>query len=199
MAIFISMTLCTTIYLLVNVAYFSILSPFEMMASPAVANTVANLFLQVRRKRHKWGIKHHSMVLPDLSLSTPCLELTHAYSRTHIQFMHTRTGCWYHDELYIPYLVSFPHHHGQPVPWIMSLFVVCSVFGSINGTVLTSSRLYLVGARDKLLPSIFSMIHMDKFTPVPAIIIFTGTLRGPFISWYHFHDRLVECRCGYFP
>ena len=108
MAIFISMTLCTTIYLLVNVAYFSILSPFEMMASPAVANTVANLFLQVRRKRHKWGIKHHSMVLPDLSLSTPCLELTHAYSRTHIQFMHTRTGCWYHDELYIPYLVSFP-------------------------------------------------------------------------------------------
>ena len=47
MAIFISMTLCTTIYLFVNVAYFSILTPFEMMASPAVANTVANLFLQV--------------------------------------------------------------------------------------------------------------------------------------------------------
>jgi len=106
MAIFISMSLCTTIYLFVNIAYFTILSPFEMMASPAVANTVANLFL-------------------------------------------------------------------QPVPWIMSLFVVCSVFGSINGTVLTSSRLYLVGARDKLLPSIFSMIHVDKLTPVPAIIIFT--------------------------
>ena len=48
MAIFISMTLCTTIYLFVNIAYFSILTPFEMMASPAVANTVANLFLQVR-------------------------------------------------------------------------------------------------------------------------------------------------------
>ena len=47
MAIFISMTLCTVIYLFVNVAYFSILTPFEMMASPAVANTVANLFLQV--------------------------------------------------------------------------------------------------------------------------------------------------------
>ena len=47
MAIFISMSLCTTIYLFVNVAYFSILTPFEMMASPAVANTVANIFLQV--------------------------------------------------------------------------------------------------------------------------------------------------------
>ena len=69
------------------------------------------------------------------------------------------------------HLSSFPP---QPVPWVMSLFVVCSVFGSINGTVLTSSRLYLVGARDKLLPSIFSMIHVDKFTPVPAIVIFTG-------------------------
>jgi len=106
LAIFISMTLCTSIYLLVNVAYFSILTPYEMMASPAVANTVANIFL-------------------------------------------------------------------QPVPWIMSLFVICSVFGSINGCVLTSSRLYLVGARDKLLPSILSMIHIDKFTPVPAILIFT--------------------------
>ena len=47
MAIFISMTLCTTIYLFVNVAYFSILTSFELSASPAVANTVANLFLQV--------------------------------------------------------------------------------------------------------------------------------------------------------
>ncbi|XP_006811928.1 large neutral amino acids transporter small subunit 1-like [Saccoglossus kowalevskii] len=107
-----SMTIITVIYVMTNIAYFTILSPQEMLASDAVAIT--------------WG---------ELALG--------------------------------------------PLAWLMPVAVAMSTFGAVNGTALSSSRYVFVGARDRLLPTLLSMIHINYLTPLPTLIammLITGLL-----------------------
>ncbi|KAJ8025488.1 Y+L amino acid transporter 2 [Holothuria leucospilota] len=55
--------------------------------------------------------------------------------------------------------------------WIMPLSVAVSTFGSVNGNILTTSRLIFAGARDHNLPMVAALIHPTTRTPIPAIII----------------------------
>jgi len=105
-SITISLLLVTGIYLLVNFAYFTVLTPFEMSSTSAVASAFASNF--------------------------------------------------------VPSSVS----------WIMNLFVICSVFGSLNGCMLCMSRLFYVGARDGVLPPLICFIHARNFTPAPALLVY---------------------------
>lgn len=102
-AICISMPVVTIIYVITNVAYFSVLSTEEILASEAVAIT---------------------------------------FGKKMLGFM----------------------------AWIMPLFVACSTFGSLNGGIFASSRLFFVGARNGHLPAAISLINVNCLTPIPSLI-----------------------------
>lgn len=54
--------------------------------------------------------------------------------------------------------------------WIMPLFVALCTFGSLNGAIYASSRLFFVGARNGHLPLAISLIDIKRLTPVPSLI-----------------------------
>ncbi len=51
--------------------------------------------------------------------------------------------------------------------WTMPLFVACSTFGSVNGGIFASSRLFFVGARQGQFPRAMALLSTGSLTPVP--------------------------------
>ncbi|KAH3842179.1 hypothetical protein DPMN_115674, partial [Dreissena polymorpha] len=103
LAIFISMTLVICVYLLANVAYLGVLSPLQMLSSPAVAVTFADQTL-------------------------------------------------------------------GPLKWVMPILIAISVSGTMNGTALSMSRLFFIGAGNGHLPQFVSMINYKRLTPMPSLL-----------------------------
>ncbi|MEQ2296795.1 hypothetical protein AMECASPLE_028141 [Ameca splendens] len=103
LAIICSMVTVTVFYVLVNVAYYTMMTPAELLLSDAVAVTFANRALQ--------GL---AAVIPVL--------------------------------------------------------VALSCLGALNGGFFGSPRMLFVGAREGHWPLIFSMIHIKRHTPLPAVL-----------------------------
>ncbi|KAA0199885.1 Large neutral amino acids transporter small subunit [Fasciolopsis buskii] len=67
--------------------------------------------------------------------------------------------------------ITFATRVYGPVWWLMPIFVACSTFGGVNGTIMTTSRIFFVASQEKQMPRVCSFLHMDLLTPIPAVII----------------------------
>ncbi|VDK34206.1 unnamed protein product [Gongylonema pulchrum] len=71
--------------------------------------------------------------------------------------------------------VDFADHYYGIFAWIMPVLVAFSCFGTVNGIMLTSSRLFYVAGRYGHMPRVLSFINPHLNTPIPAVL-FTAVL-----------------------
>lgn len=66
--------------------------------------------------------------------------------------------------------VTFAGRALQGLAPAMPVLVALSCLGAVNGGFFGSTRMIFVGAREGHMPGIFSMIHIRRQTPLPAIL-----------------------------
>ena len=107
-AIIVSVVIVTSVYTFINVAYFAVLSPTEILSSNAIAFSYGDLVLG---------------------------------------------NFW----------------------WIITLAIVISTFGSLNGGYMASSRVIFAGAREGHFPRLFAMVSIRHKTPSPSLVLVAAT------------------------
>lgn len=66
--------------------------------------------------------------------------------------------------------VDFANKMFGPFAFLMPFLVACSTFGAVNGTLLSSSRLFFIGSRNGHLPDLLALVNINYLTPIPAIL-----------------------------
>uniref|UniRef100_A0A8C8RGI0 Cystine/glutamate transporter-like n=2 Tax=Pelusios castaneus TaxID=367368 RepID=A0A8C8RGI0_9SAUR len=67
--------------------------------------------------------------------------------------------------------VSFAQKAFQRLSSVIPILVALSCFGTMNGGLFTFSRTLFVASREGQWPPLFSMIHIRRHTPLPAVML----------------------------
>ncbi|KAH9507791.1 Large neutral amino acids transporter small subunit 1 [Bulinus truncatus] len=67
--------------------------------------------------------------------------------------------------------VTFAEHTMGVAQWIMPILIAISVCGTMNGTALSMSRLFFIGAKNNHMPMFMSMIQYKFLTPASSLFI----------------------------
>ncbi|CAL1526027.1 unnamed protein product [Lymnaea stagnalis] len=67
--------------------------------------------------------------------------------------------------------VTFADHTMGVMQWLMPILIAISVCGTMNGTALSMSRLFFIGAKNNHMPMFMSMIQYKFMTPASSLFI----------------------------
>ncbi|KAM4037462.1 cystine/glutamate transporter-like isoform 2-T2 [Anomaloglossus baeobatrachus] len=67
--------------------------------------------------------------------------------------------------------MTFADYTVPQIAPVISLLVAMSCFGALNGGIFASSRMLFAASREGHWPNLFSMIHIRRHTPLPALLL----------------------------